>query len=194
MNIYEKLLNIQTELKCNKSQYNSFGKYHYRSCEDILEAVKPICKKYGLTLVIGDEVANIGERFYIKATAVLIDVETGERLQNSAYAREELDKKGMSGEQVTGSSSSFARKYCLNGLFSIDDTKDADTDEYAKATGKAEQEWVRSANGVTEVLGNNGKWYALKSMNLESLNKIANDKKYFSCHNECRELMVEKSK
>ena len=203
MNIYEKLLNIQTELKCNKSQYNSFGKYHYRSCEDILEAVKPICKKYGLTLVIGDEVANIGERFYIKATAVLIDVETGERLQNSAYAREELDKKGMSGEQVTGSSSSFARKYCLNGLFNIDDTKDADTDEYTKTTKqtatKAEhkeetaESWVGNNGNKTIVKAGNGNWYKLEQLSHEQLNSIIHDKKYAECHNEARRIMATKA-
>lgn len=192
MTVYAKLLKVQAELKAPKSQYNSFGKYNYRSCEDILEAVKPICVKHNAVLKIGDEVIALNDRFYIKATAFFIDADTGESVTNTAFAREEADKKGMSSEQITGSCSSYARKYCLNGLFCIDDTKDADTDEYAKATGKAEQEWVRSANGVTEVLGNNGKWYALKSMNLESLNKIANDKRYFSCHNECRELMMAK--
>ena len=132
MNIYEKLLNIQTELKAPKSQYNSFGKYKYRSCEDILEAVKPICAKNKATLVLSDSLENIGDRYYIKATAILIDVESGENLENTAYAREEQEKKGMDGSQITGTASSYARKYALNGLFNIDDTKDADTDEYTK--------------------------------------------------------------
>ena len=127
MNIYEKLLNIQTIMKCSKSQYNSFGKYYYRNCEDILEAVKPICKQFGAVLTVADEVVLIGERFYIKATATLTDIETGEKVSSTAYAREETDKKGMSAEQMTGSCSSYARKYALNGLFCIDDTKDADT-------------------------------------------------------------------
>ena len=132
MNIYEKLLNIQTELKAPKGQYNSFGKYKYRSCEDILEAVKPICAKNKATLVLSDSLENIGDRYYIKSTAILIDVESGENLENTAYAREELEKKGMDGSQITGTASSYARKYALNGLFNIDDTKDADTDEYTK--------------------------------------------------------------
>ena len=126
MNIYEKLLNIQNALKCNKSQYNSFGKYYYRSCEDILEAVKPICQQHGAVLTVSDEIALIGERFYIKATATLIDVESGERVSATAFAREEQDKKGTDASQLTGSCSSYARKYTLNGLFCIDDTKDAD--------------------------------------------------------------------
>ena len=128
--IYEKLLNIQSELKAPKGQYNSFGKYKYRSCEDILEAVKPLCKKYGATLVLSDELKNIGERYYIQAEARLIDIEDGTHIQNTAYAREEQEKKGMDGSQITGTASSYARKYALNGLFNIDDTKDADTDEF----------------------------------------------------------------
>lgn len=130
MNIYEKLSNIQSELKAPKGQYNSFGKYKYRSCEDILEAVKPICAKHKATLVVSDELKYIGERYYIEATAELIDIEDGSRVQNTAYAREEETKKGMDGSQITGTASSYARKYALNGLFCIDDTKDADTDEY----------------------------------------------------------------
>ena len=131
MNIYEKLMNIQNELKSPKGQYNSFGKYKYRSCEDILEAVKPICKKYSTTLVLTDEMQNIGERYYIKSNAILFDIENGESVINSAFAREEETKKGMDGSQITGTASSYARKYALNGLFNIDDTKNADTDEYA---------------------------------------------------------------
>lgn len=127
MNIYEKLLGIQTELKAPKSQYNGFGKYNYRNCEDILEAVKPLLAKYKATLKISDELVLIGERYYIKATAELIDIETGETTVNTAYAREEAEKKSMDGSQVTGASSSYARKYALNGLFAIDDTKDSDT-------------------------------------------------------------------
>lgn len=137
MNIYEKLSNIQNELKCNKNQFNKFGGYKYRSCEDILEAVKPICKKYKATLVLSDKLENIGERYYIKATASLIDIEDTKGdgiacIENTAYAREEENKKGMDGSQITGTASSYARKYALNGLFNIDDTKDADTDEFTK--------------------------------------------------------------
>ena len=130
MNIYEKLLNIQNELKAPKGQYNSFGKYKYRSCEDILEAVKPLCFKYNATLVMYDELIQSGERFYIKAIAKLIDIENGENIEGQALARESQEKKGMDDSQITGTASSYARKYALNGLFNIDDTKDADTDEY----------------------------------------------------------------
>lgn len=126
MNVYEKLLAIQTELKAPKSQYNSFGRYNYRNCEDILEAVKPIAAKYNAVVTLPDEIVVIGERYYVMATAKLTDVETGDQIKNTAYAREEEEKKGMDGSQVTGASSSYARKYALNGLFAIDDTKDSD--------------------------------------------------------------------
>ena len=121
----KKLTEVQRNLKANKSKYNSFGKYRYRSCEDILEAVKPLLE--GVTLVISDEVVLVGDRYYIKATAVIKDVETGETESSTAYAREPLDKKGMDESQITGTASSYARKYALNGLLCIDDTKDADT-------------------------------------------------------------------
>ena len=134
MNLKEKLLKIQTELKAPKGQFNSFGGYKYRSCEDILEAVKPLLKDNKVILTITDTVDNIGERFYIKAAAVLTDTESDESIINTAYARESDDKKGMDGSQITGTASSYARKYALNGLFLIDDTKDADTDEHAKQT------------------------------------------------------------
>jgi hypothetical protein len=134
MNIFEKLLNIQSELKAPKNQYNNFGKYKYRSCEDILEAVKPICIKNKATLVLSDEIVYLGDRFYVKATAMLIDTEKGDQVQNTAYAREEESKKGMDSSQITGTASSYARKYALNGLFNIDDTKDADTDEFKNQT------------------------------------------------------------
>lgn len=121
----KKLTEVQRNLKANKSKYNNFGKYRYRSCEDILEAVKPLLE--GMTLVISDELVLIGDRYYIKATAVIKDVETGETESSTAYAREPLDKKGMDESQITGTASSYARKYALNGLLCIDDTKDADT-------------------------------------------------------------------
>lgn len=132
MNIYEKLSDIQNELKAPKGQFNKFGGYKYRSCEDILEAVKPICRKNKATLILSDTLENIGERYYIKATATLYDIEHQENnsISNTAYAREEENKKGMDGSQITGTASSYARKYALNGLFNIDDTKDADTDEF----------------------------------------------------------------
>lgn len=122
-----KLMNIQQELKAPKGQYNDFGKYAYRSCEDILEAVKPLLRKEKVVLTISDELQYIGNRYYIKATATLIDTESEATISNSAYAREEETKKGMDGSQITGASSSYARKYALNGLFGIDDNKDSDT-------------------------------------------------------------------
>lgn len=133
MNIYEKLLNIQTELKVPKNQYNSFGKYNYRSCEDILEGLKPLLTKYKATLIIDDEIVQIGDRYYVKATATLIDIEGEgnlikgrEYISSTAFAREDEKKTGMDLSQLTGSTSSYARKYALNGLFAIDDTKDSD--------------------------------------------------------------------
>ena len=136
MNIYEKLSNIQNELKCSKNQFNKFGGYKYRSCEDILESVKPLLEKYKVTIILTDKLEQIGERYYIRAKAILIDTETNNSIENTAYAREEETKKGMDGSQITGTSSSYARKYALNGLLLIDDTKDADTDEFAKENNK----------------------------------------------------------
>ena len=127
MNIYEKLLNVQTELKAPKGQFNAFGKYKYRSCEDILEALKPVLNKYKLTFFINDEIVEVNNRNYVKATITIINIEKpDEQIQTSALAREEETKKGMDGSQITGASSSYARKYALNGLFAIDDTKDSD--------------------------------------------------------------------
>lgn len=139
MNIYEKLLNIQTELKAPKGQTNKFGGYKYRSCEDILEAVKPLLKEYKATLKLEDTMEQLGERYYIKARAVLINTEyekgnSIEYIENTAYARESETKKGMDDSQITGTASSYARKYALNGLFCIDDTKDADTNEFVERT------------------------------------------------------------
>lgn len=126
LNIKEKLSAIQAELKAPKGQYNKFGKYRYRSAEDIVEAVKPICHKYKTTLVLNDVLVNIGERYYINATAKLLDNESEYSLTANGFAREEENKKGMDGSQITGASSSYSRKYALNGLFCIDDTKDSD--------------------------------------------------------------------
>lgn len=126
MNIAAKLVQIQRELKAPKSQFNSFGKYHYRSCEDICEAAKPICAKYNTALVLCDEVVEIGGRFYVKSVAKLIDAETGESIFTTAFAREDDAKKGMDSAQLTGATMSYARKYALGGLFALDDTKDSD--------------------------------------------------------------------
>lgn len=125
--IYKALHNIQRELKAPKNQMNRFGGYRYRSCEDIQEAVKPLLAKYGCILTITDRVEQIGDRYYVTACTTLIDIETGDMIGTTASAREEETKKGMDKAQITGSASSYARKYALNGLFLIDDTKDADT-------------------------------------------------------------------
>ena len=126
----EKLIAVQTALKAPKGQYNSFGNYNYRSAEDILNAVKPLNKEQGLLLTLSDEPLLIGDWHYIKATATITDGIIKESF--TAYARESFTKKGMDDSQITGAASSYARKYALNGLYLIDDTKDADTDEYKK--------------------------------------------------------------
>lgn len=139
MGVYQKLYIVQQELVAPKDQYNSFGKYKYRSCESILEALKPILKDVQMTIILSDTVKEIGGRVYVEATAKAVDVETGEAVSVTASAREEESKKGMDGSQVTGASSSYARKYALNGLFAIDDNQDSD------ATNKGEK---APANGV----------------------------------------------
>ena len=140
MEFIEKIVAIQSELKAPKGQYNSFGKYNYRSCEDILEGVKPLLAKHGLVLTIRDCIELIGDRFYVKATATITDGK--EQLSTDAYARESADKKGMDASQVTGATSSYARKYALNGLLAIDDTKDADTMDNSKKPAQQTQETV----------------------------------------------------
>lgn len=125
-NIYKKLMEVQTELKAPKAQRNTFGNYNYRSCEDIVEAVKPLLNKQGLILNLSDEMVQVGDRYYIRATARVIDIETGDKIETTALAREDETKKGMDLAQITGSVSSYARKYALNGMFAIDDTKDSD--------------------------------------------------------------------
>lgn len=149
LNIYGKLAAIQKELKAPKSQYNSFAKYNYRSCEDILEAVKPLCIKNNATLILNDTVREISGRFYVVATATLADQESDGVVEADAYAREPLDKKGMDDSQITGMASSYARKYALNGLFCIDDTKDADTDEVKRQ----EQTPVKKGEVICESCG-----------------------------------------
>ena len=133
LSVHQKLLDVQSEIKVPKNQYNKFGKYNYRSCEDILEAAKPLLKKNSCILSISDEIKHIEGRFYVEARAVITDCESGDSFQVTAYAREEESKKGMDGAQVTGSTSSYARKYALNGLFALDDNKDSDdTNKHGK--------------------------------------------------------------
>lgn len=135
LKVYEKLMNVQQELKAPKNQYNSFGEYKYRSCEDILEAVKPLLEKNKLILTLNDTIIPASEtRFYVKATARITDIELGGTIENTAFARESEEKKKLDNSQLTGVASSYARKYALNGLLLIDDTKDADTNEFHKQT------------------------------------------------------------
>lgn len=150
MSVYLKLSKIQTTLKANKNQYNSFGKYSYRSCEDILEALKPLLKENKAAVILKDEIVELNGRFYIKATATFIDAENGEKVETTALAREEENKKGMDLSQVSGSTSSYARKYALNGLFAIDDNKDSD---FTNTHGKENTTFGNTSQGPTK--GNN---------------------------------------
>lgn len=140
MTIIKKLMQIQTELKAPKNLYNKFGNFNYRNAESILEAVKPLLTKYGCALTVEDHIQLIGDRFYVQATATLHDTEKEEEVSAVAYAREPESKKGMDESQITGTASSYARKYALNGLFILDDTKDPDTDEYHTQTATTEKE------------------------------------------------------
>ena len=134
----QKVLAVQAALKAPKSQYNSFGKYNYRSAEDILEAAKPLLAKQGLLLTLADSIETVGNRFYVKVGACLTDGENV--ISASAYAREDETEKGKTGSQITGTASSYARKYALNGLFLIDDTKDPDTNAYKQEQQAHEQQ------------------------------------------------------
>ena len=149
MGLYGKLQKIQYEMKAPKNLYNKFGNYSYRNAEGILEAFKPFGEKYKVVLTLSDEVVNVGDRYYIKATATLFDTEDLETVTNVAYARESFDKKGMDDSQITGTASSYARKYALNGLFLLDDTKDADTDEFHEET-KKKAETVKAKKATAE--------------------------------------------
>lgn len=135
LNVYKKLNKVQTELKAPKGQFNKFGNYKYRSCEDILEGLKPLLKEVGAIVLLSDSVEFLEGRYYVKARAQFIDADTAEKIEVSALAREDDSKKGMDSSQLTGSTSSYARKYALNGLFCIDDTKDSDaTNDHAQGT------------------------------------------------------------
>ena len=195
MNIYEKLYHIQQELNAPKNQRNNFGGYNYRSCEDILEAVKPLLNKYKCVLILEDSIEVLGAdkkasngdilevpRTYVKSTATLRNVETENetdavniltnyQVMNTAYAREEFNKKGMDGSQITGASSSYARKYALNGLFAIDDNKDSD------ATNVGERETYKCeccGKEFTDYTTKDGKFYSVKT--LYELSKKKNGK------------------
>ncbi len=168
----EKLLNIQMELKAPKNQYNSFGKYKYRNCEDILESVKPLLQKNKVTLTLEDDVVLVGDRIFLKSTAILQDLESESVLTNQAFA-ETSNHTGMSSEQSTGTASSYCRKYCLNGLFLIDDTKDPDTDEFHKQTTveeKATDKQVELIKGLVDDIDSMLNYYGIGK--IEDLTKI----------------------
>ena len=173
--LQKKLNKIQKDLKAPKNQENSFGHYSYRSCEDILEAIKPLLD--GLVITISDEIVNIGDRFYVKATVKLIDGDKS--IKATAYAREALTKKGMDEAQITGSASSYARKYALNGLFAIDDTKDADTQDNKDTKPpkdtkpkKASIDQIKSIKEMLELKGKTDE-VILKTLKVEKLEDIS---------------------
>lgn len=147
MSLHQKLMTIQSTLKAPKEQYNSFGKYFYRNCEDILEALKPLMLEQKCVVTLSDDIIMLGDRYYVRAIATLIDADgdSGEHITNIAYAREEDTKKGMDGSQITGAASSYARKYALNGLFGIDDAKDSDTTNSGD-NGQATKQDDKAAN------------------------------------------------
>ena len=173
MGIYEKISNIQQELKVPKANYNKFGKYNYRNAEDILESLKPLLSSEGLTMTITDELTMIGDRYYIKATVTVIDTEEGDTHEVNGYAREEENKKGMDSMQLTGATSSYARKYALNGMFAIDDTKDSDaTNKHGK--GKKKSSKNKSTNhkqAIKKIYKNN------KEKSAPIIKKFLNDNK-----------------
>lgn len=171
MGLKEKLNMIIVELKAPKGQYNSFGKYKYRSCEDILEGLKPLFGKYKCFVIIKDEIVMVGDRYYIKANITLYDSESEDFICGSAMAREEENKKGMDGAQVTGSTSSYARKYALNGMFCIDDTKDADTDEFTSRTKPDFKKKDSAESTAPKFIGRLEKIKALKTYEKEVLEK-----------------------
>lgn len=168
------LQKIQAALKAPKSQFNAFGKYHYRNLEDILNAVKPLLAEYEYSLIISDEIVMIGDRFYVKATAAITGDGGKMIAQNAAYAREATTKKGMDEAQITGATSSYARKYALNGLFAIDDTKDADSHDNS-GIGPISKDQLTTLNKlITDVNGNHGA--ILAKFKIERLADLPNSK------------------
>lgn len=159
-NIYQKLSDLQCELKVPKNQINTFGKYKYRSCEDIVELAKQIAKKHGLTIIISDDIKVYGNRVYVNATVTIYDNDSEDKISNNAFAREPEIKKGMDESQITGTASSYARKYALNGILLLDDTKDVDVDE-KKATEQFCLDLIKQTNtNQQEVL----KYYQVKKI------------------------------
>ena len=186
MTIKQKLLAIQVELKAPKNQRNKFGNYNYRNAEDILEALKPLMYRYKCLIVISDDIALIGDRYYVNPTITLYDTESDEFIQTTSFAREEESKKGMDGSQITGAASSYARKYGLNGMFDIDDTKDSDsTNTHDKEEPKPET--VRDLKkdwDACEKLIDAGKLW-------DSLNE--SEKKVYYNHKESAKLRIRKA-
>lgn len=158
MNVKEKLLQVQQKLNAPKKQFNKFGGYNYRNCEDILEAAKPLLNEVKATVTISDSIEIIGQRTYVKATATFIDCDSEDEINNIAYAREEESKKGMDASQLTGATSSYARKYALNGLFLIDDVKDADNQDNSGAGDMTKTDTKKSTQS-----GSTGKQQATSS-------------------------------
>lgn len=176
--LYKKLQEIQTHLKAPKNLYNSFGKYKYRNAEGICEAVKPMLAEHGLILIFSDEIVAVGERYYVKATATICSG-ADEKISVSAFARESFDKKGMDDSQITGTASSYARKYALNGLFLLDDTKDADTDEYSNENNRKME--LVSKEQLEELKqlcreANREESYIAKSMGIKTLSELPAEK------------------
>lgn len=179
------LVQIQSELKAPKGQFNKFGGYNYRNCEDILEAVKPLLKKHNLTITISDDIVAVNDRIYVKATARLSDSK-GNEVSASALAREADTKKGMDEAQITGAASSYARKYALNGLFAIDDTKDADShdnrqseprkapvpklDDLTKAKVDLSKEFTK--RGMSQVQQKGAVMQVLKKTNVDTVEEV----------------------
>lgn len=181
----ERIIAIQSELKAPKNQFNSFGKYKYRSCEDILEGVKPLLSKYGLVQTISDTITQVGDRYYIRATITITQGDGSAVKEVSAFAREPENKKGMDESQITGTASSYARKYALNGMWLIDDTKDADTDEHQKQKAKPDSK--------PKLTPDNPKWedavHNLASTKV-TLEKI---KKHYTLEKKHEEMLVAQS-
>jgi hypothetical protein len=175
--ILASLLAVQRDLKAPKGQFNSFGKYKYRSCEDIVEAVKPLLNENGLILTMSDDVIEVGGRVYIKATATVTDIINGDKIEVTAMAREPEDKKGADTSQITGMASSYARKYSLNGLFAIDDTKDADTEEYAQNAQNAPQKTETTSKSKSTTTATKTQNKANDGVKAQAINKCLSEAK-----------------
>ena len=182
MGIYEKLLIIQTNLKAPKGQFNKFGNYKYRNCEDILESLKPLLAENKAVILISDDIVAVNNRIYIKSTVTFKDTESNEKIETTAFAREEETKKGMDGSQITGSASSYARKYALNAMFAIDDTKDSDTTNQGQNENKG-----NNKNDATGTKKENSKF------NRDEAIKWL-DEKYLSCDPDTKTFLKEKLK